>query len=436
MTEPVDVGLQRRVQQSGLRRLHLAGVAAPALDVEEQVAALQQLGDVGLERDQVGRVLGVAPDRDRAGDVAVQQPERPAEQVDPGGGDRRPDAVVVEHQRLDEVVEVRLVVRDVDDAAGARRLLRDLDVLLDALDLAQDRIERVLQRAVDGIALRGPQLVEVGVDPLARLQLALPVPAAQVARDVLAREDRLGDVVWEHVPRDYIKRAGLALRRRYRSISRQIASVNSVVVAVPPRSRVRTAPGRQHPRQRRANPLGALPARRCGRASSGPTAAAPSDSPGSDPRCPGALPCTASNTADLGPEVRPGHDAEPADQARAQVRHDVAVQIRQQQHVELLRVHHQVHARGVDDPLVVGDVDELARHLAAAVEEQAVAELHDVGLVDRRHPLAPVLPRVLEREPGDPRRRLLGDDLEALDDARARSRARVRRRDPRCSRGR
>ena len=85
-------------------------------------------------------------------------------------------------------------------------LLRDLDVLVDPLDLAQDRIERVLQRAVDGVALRGAQLVEVAVDPLARLQLALPVPAAQVARDVLSREDRLGDVVWQHVPQDYIKR--------------------------------------------------------------------------------------------------------------------------------------------------------------------------------------------------------------------------------------
>ena len=186
------------MQQAGLRRLQLAGVAASALDVEEQVAALQQLGDVGLQRDQVGRVLGVAPDRDRAGDVAVKQAERPAEQVDAGGRDRRPDAVVVEHERLDQVVEVRLVVRDVDDAARARRLLRDGDVLVDALDLAQDRIERMLERAVDRVALRRAQLVEVGVDPLARLQFALAVPAAQVARDVFPREHRLCDVVGEH----------------------------------------------------------------------------------------------------------------------------------------------------------------------------------------------------------------------------------------------
>ena len=95
------------MQQPGLRRLQLARVAAPALDVEQQIVPLQQLGDVRLERDQVCGILGVAPDRNRAGDVPVDQAERPAEQVDAGGDDRRADAVVVEHQRLDQVIEVR-----------------------------------------------------------------------------------------------------------------------------------------------------------------------------------------------------------------------------------------------------------------------------------------------------------------------------------------
>ena len=118
ITRLATLGLQRRVEQPGLRRLQLAAVAAAAFDVEEQVVPLQQLGDVRLERDEVRRILGVAADRNRAGDVAVEQAERPAEQVDAGGDDRRPDAVVVEHQRLDQVVEMALVVRDVDDAAG------------------------------------------------------------------------------------------------------------------------------------------------------------------------------------------------------------------------------------------------------------------------------------------------------------------------------
>jgi hypothetical protein len=128
----------------------------------------------------------------------VQQTERTAEQVDAGGGDRGANAVVVEYQGLDEIVQVRLVVRDVDHASGARRGLRGRDVFVDALDLAENRIEGMLQRAINRVALRGAELVKVGVDPLTRLHLALSVPAAQVARDVLPGENRLGNVVGEH----------------------------------------------------------------------------------------------------------------------------------------------------------------------------------------------------------------------------------------------
>ncbi len=111
---------ERRVNQPGLRRLQLAAVAASAFRIEEQVVLLEDLGDVRLQRDQVRRILGVAADRNRAGDVPVKQAERTAEQVDAGGDERRPDAVVVEHQRLDEIVGVALVVRGVDDAVRAR----------------------------------------------------------------------------------------------------------------------------------------------------------------------------------------------------------------------------------------------------------------------------------------------------------------------------
>ena len=109
-------GRQRRVNQPGLRRLQLAAVAASAFRIEEEVVLLQHLRDVRLQRDQVRRILRVAADRDRAGDVAMQQAERTAEQVDARGDERRPDAVVVEHQRLDQIVGVALVIRRVDDA--------------------------------------------------------------------------------------------------------------------------------------------------------------------------------------------------------------------------------------------------------------------------------------------------------------------------------
>ena len=74
------------------------------------------------------------------------------------------------------------------------------------------------------------------------------------------------------------------------------------------------------------------------------------------PAMSGALPWTASNTAVSVADVRARHDAEPADEPGAQVGDDVAVQVRQHDHVELLGLHHELHARGVDDPLVVGDV--------------------------------------------------------------------------------
>ena len=56
----------------------------------------------------------------------------------------------------------------------------------------------MLQRAVELVPLRRPQLVEVGVDPLARLRAAFAVAAAQILDDFLTRENRLGDLV-EHV---------------------------------------------------------------------------------------------------------------------------------------------------------------------------------------------------------------------------------------------
>jgi hypothetical protein len=64
-----DIGLQRRVNQPGLRGLQLAAVAAPAFRIEEDVVLLEDLGDVRLQRDQVGRILRVAADRNRTGDV-------------------------------------------------------------------------------------------------------------------------------------------------------------------------------------------------------------------------------------------------------------------------------------------------------------------------------------------------------------------------------
>jgi hypothetical protein len=74
------------------------------------------------------------------------------------------------------------VVGDVDRAAAAGGLLRDADALVEALDLAQDGIERMLQGAVDRIPLRGAQLVEVGVDPLAGVDVGAALAAGSARR--------------------------------------------------------------------------------------------------------------------------------------------------------------------------------------------------------------------------------------------------------------
>ena len=66
----------------------------------------------------------------------------------------------------------------------------------------------MLERAIDWITLRGPELIEVGVDALASVELRRAVPSAQVPSDVLPCEHRLGDVVKQH-GRNYTTRRGL-----------------------------------------------------------------------------------------------------------------------------------------------------------------------------------------------------------------------------------
>ena len=68
-------------------------------------------------------------------------------------------------------------------------------------------------------------------------------------------------------------------------------------------------------------------------------------------------------------KVRAWHDAEPTDETRAEVGHDVAVEVGQHQHVERLRLHHELHARRIDDALVVADVGVQTRHVAHAAQK-------------------------------------------------------------------
>ena len=187
--------------QPGLRRLELAAVAASAFRIEEQVVLLQHLRHVGLERDEIRRILDVAADRNRAGDVAMNQSERAAEQIDARGDERRADAVVVEHQRLDQVIGVAAVIRRVDDAVAARGGDDVMQVFVLAFDLAENRIERMLQRAIEPVSLRGAQLFEIRENPLASLFAAFAI-SPEVLDDLFASQDGLSDFI-QHGESDY-----------------------------------------------------------------------------------------------------------------------------------------------------------------------------------------------------------------------------------------
>ncbi|KAG0747456.1 hypothetical protein G6F24_015544 [Rhizopus arrhizus] len=73
--------------------------------------------------------------------------------------------------------------------------------------------------------------------------------------------------------------------------------------------------------------------------------------------------------------------AQAADQASAQVGDDVAEQVGGDDHVELFRTHHQLHAAVVDDHFLELDLRVLRGHFAGDVQEQAGGRLDDVGLV-------------------------------------------------------
>ena len=101
-------------------------------------------------------------------------------------------------------------------------------------------------------------------------------------------------------------------------------------------------------------------------------------------------------------DVRPGGDAQAADEPGAEVGEDVAVEVGQDQDVVQLGLLHELHAHVVDDPVLEFDVGVRLGDLAADFEEEAVGELEDVRLVDARDLLPAVLPGVLEGVLDDP----------------------------------
>ncbi len=114
--------------------------------------------------------------------------------------------------------------------------------------------------------------------------------------------------------------------------------------------------------------------------------------------------------ADIG---RRGH-AQTTDQASGQIRQDVPEQVHREDDVEVLGLDHHLHRGGVDDHVGELDLRVLLGHLAPGVQEQSIGHLEDVRLVHQGDLLAPVLARVLEREPRDPLRAVARDDRDRL----------------------
>src|SRR3989442_1998658 len=120
---------------------------------------------------------------------------------------------------------------------------------------------------------------------------------------------------------------------------------------------------------------------------------------------------------DLIADVRAGNYAEAADKARGKIAHHVAVEVGQEEKVELLRIEHHLHAGVVHDQFLVLDGGMFLRDSADGLEKQPVAHLHDIGLVNGVDFLAPAASRVFKGESGDARGGALGDDLQAFHDA-------------------
>jgi hypothetical protein len=120
---------------------------------------------------------------------------------------------------------------------------------------------------------------------------------------------------------------------------------------------------------------------------------------------------------DVAAHVASGNDTGATDETSADVGEDASVQVGHDHDVELLGARDALH-RGVVDNHVVGlEGRVVLANALDRVAEETVSQLHDVGLVDAGDLLAVVGKGKGEGELGNALRLLAGDDLERLDDA-------------------
>ena len=113
-------------------------------------------------------------------------------------------------------------------------------------------------------------------------------------------------------------------------------------------------------------------------------------------------------------DVGAGRHTKAANQTGAKIREDVAEQVGGDHDIETLRVHHQIHACGIDDHLFALDIRVVAGDFTCHFEEQAGGRFEDVRLVDDGDLLAPFLTGQLEGKLDDALGPFAGDDAHRL----------------------
>jgi hypothetical protein len=117
-------------------------------------------------------------------------------------------------------------------------------------------------------------------------------------------------------------------------------------------------------------------------------------------------------------EIGRRRDTEAPDQAGREIGQDVAVHVGHDRDVELLRPDDHLMGAVVDDHVLMRQRRVVLQHLLADALQHALGELHDVGLGGDGDLLPPLGLRHRRREAEDALAAHLGDDLQALRDAR------------------
>jgi hypothetical protein len=120
---------------------------------------------------------------------------------------------------------------------------------------------------------------------------------------------------------------------------------------------------------------------------------------------------------DVATHVASGDDTRATDKTSTNVGEDTSVQVGHDHDVKLLRARDALHGGVVDNHVVGLEGRVVLADPLDGVAEEAVGQLHDVGLVDAGNLLAVVGEGEGEGELGDALRLLAGDDLERLDNA-------------------